>query len=65
MTTSNRERKPRLSHAAYMRREIERRGLRLERTGKAWRITGYGVDMTVSALEHLTAQALAPHVSED
>jgi hypothetical protein len=64
MIISSYERKPHLPRAEFMRREIERRGLTLERTDKAWHITGHGVDVTVSALEHLTTKALEPYQPE-
>lgn len=51
--------------AAFMRSEIERRGLRLERTGKAWKITGLGVDVSVARLEDLNVSTLRPHHHED
>ncbi len=51
--------------AAFMRREIEQRGLRLERTGKAWRITGLGVDVSVARLEDLNVSTLKPCYPDD
>ena len=49
----------------FMRAEIERRGLRLERTGKAWKITGKGVDVSVARLEDLNVSTLRPHHHTD
>lgn len=63
MQTSTYETK--MPRADYMRAEIERRGLRLERTGIAWRVTGHGVDVSVRRLEDLNTSTLKPYRPQD
>jgi len=39
---------------------IEQRGLRLDRRGRAWRITGTGIDLLLADLRHLHATDVRP-----
>ena len=59
MTTRNLSRRDQRAIAA-----AKAAGLRVEPVGNAWRVHGPGVDLRVSALAHVNAEDLRPHVED-